>query len=822
MPRPEVTIMVGQWISQVRKMLGIHTGSRRMNLMQVMLGLALCVLIGGTASTAAAWRGNDNTAPQRLYDRQANGIWFSDDAGISWAQAGALPSRPLAMAVAEQSSLPGKPGPVFVGTESRGLLRSDDGGASWQPVDSEALSRGNAAPLAVTALAIDPENEQIVYAATNIWLGTSTVHLTPLGVAVSVDGGRQWLQLSTALLSDAPVWHLGPVAGQPLSVVTVDNTGSHTVSLKMSPELQGLLQDGDPAVRASAARAIALIGGKAPLAVAYDRDAGVPQGGSTTVSAALDAQPTVYRYAGQPDGTSEVQRSQDGGFTWATVGMIPELVSQLAVNPANDTVVFARTGASLWRSENSGVNWASVDSLPGRPLALAFAGSSGPSGLVYAGTDTQGLYSSLDSGTTWQAAGGSLSQLGAGSLAVTAITVNPSDQNVVYAAATFTMSTPEGQHNLQYLFISVDDGRRWFEMTPMPPADQTITQLNPISGASLAVLYGTPLGNSIANLEVSPTLVGGLDNADAGIRAATARVLGLYHDPALLPVLMNHLHDSDSLAGDQVARAIGMIGGRSASADLLNLLVTAPAVERTRAALALGLLKSEEAVPGLAALLSTGDPQAQRVAAEALAAIGTPSAMRTLVAPLADLQMTSARHAAMGGLETAGPSAVASLVTALHDGNAVVRANAAEMLGWLKPADAVADLARLLSDSDPAVQAQAAWALGEIGTEPARLALIPAPVVVANSASILALNPAPIPVFKSTLALDQTAARPVALAPLAPAPLAPLAALPGALAEVLAEYWSQAMMVALLVLLLLAIVLIGKGPRRPNTHFGPV
>ena len=97
-------------------------------------------------------------------------------------------------------------------------------------------------------MAIDPENEQIVYAATNIWLGTSTVHLTPLGVAVSVDGGRQWLQLSTALLSDAPVWHLEPVAGQPLAVVTVNSTGSHTVSLKMSPELLGLLQAGDSAV----------------------------------------------------------------------------------------------------------------------------------------------------------------------------------------------------------------------------------------------------------------------------------------------------------------------------------------------------------------------------------------------------------------------------------------------------------------------------------------------------------------------------------------------------------------------------------------------
>ncbi len=117
----------------------------------------------------------------------------------------------------------GTPGLVFVGTESRGLLRSNDGGASWQPVDSTVLSGGHAAPLAVTALAIDPEDEQIVYAATNIWLGTNTAHLTPLGVAVSVDGGRQWLQLSHALFGDAPLQRLEPVAGQPLAVVTVNS-----------------------------------------------------------------------------------------------------------------------------------------------------------------------------------------------------------------------------------------------------------------------------------------------------------------------------------------------------------------------------------------------------------------------------------------------------------------------------------------------------------------------------------------------------------------------------------------------------------------------
>ncbi len=520
MPRPEVRIMVGQWTSQVRKMVGIHTGSRQMTLMRVLLGLALCVLIGGGALNAAAFRGNDSTPPQRIYNILAGAIWVSDDAGISWMKAGALPSRPLAMAVAVRTGSPETPGLVFVGTESVGLVRSNDSGASWQPVDSAVLAPGNGAPLAVTALAIDPEDEQIVYAATNIWLGTSTTRLTPLGVAVSVDGGQQWIQMSSAQLSDPPVQRLEPVAGRPLAVLAINSAGSNVVALKMGPELSALLRSDNPAVRASAARAIELIGDPA-------------------------TQPTTYRYTGHPDGTTEMQRSPDGGLTWLAAGALPKHVSQLAVNPADDTAGFARIGASLWRNGSSDVSWAGIDSLPGRPLALAFADSSSPSGLIFAGTDTQGLFTSLDGGTTWQAAGGSLSPLGAGSLAVTAITVNPGDQHVVYAAATFTMATPEGRHSTQYLFISVDDGRQWFRMTPMPPADQMITQLNPISGASLAVLYGTPSGNSIANLEASPALIGGLDDADAGIRAATARALGLSHDPSLLPVLMNHLRDPD-------------------------------------------------------------------------------------------------------------------------------------------------------------------------------------------------------------------------------------------------------------------------------------
>ena len=255
--------MIAHETLQARKIVGIQTVSWLVALKRVVFCLALCLLIGGIAApAAAASSGSDSTPPQRIYASLDGAIWVSDDAGRSWTQAGALPSRPLSMAAAQ-----GTPGLIFVGTESSGLLRSTDGGASWQQVDSALLTGGYAGPLTVTALAIDPEDEQIVYAATNIWLGTHTAHLTPLGVVVSVDGGRQWIQLSRARLDDTPLLRLEPVAGRSLTVVTLNSSTRrpHTLSLALSPELLGLLDNGDQAVRSSAVRAIGLIGDSAVL-----------------------------------------------------------------------------------------------------------------------------------------------------------------------------------------------------------------------------------------------------------------------------------------------------------------------------------------------------------------------------------------------------------------------------------------------------------------------------------------------------------------------------------------------------------------------------
>jgi xyloglucan-specific exo-beta-1,4-glucanase len=57
-------------------------------------------------------------------------LWRSADAGDTWVRAEGLPSRaPVTNIVA----MPDDPRVLFAGTRGRGVFRSEDGGATWQP-----------------------------------------------------------------------------------------------------------------------------------------------------------------------------------------------------------------------------------------------------------------------------------------------------------------------------------------------------------------------------------------------------------------------------------------------------------------------------------------------------------------------------------------------------------------------------------------------------------------------------------------------------------------------------------------------------------------
>ncbi len=192
---------------------------------------------------------------QVVYGRSATAIWVSRDAGASWGHTGQLPSRPMALAVTSKNT-----GMLLLGTESVGLAMSRDGGETWQVVNDPTLTMSGAAPIAVTALKVNPGDESIIYATTGVWTGTSEARLSPVGTFVSVDGGRLWLQMDQLPLSGGPATGITAVEGKPLAVLVDNSKGVVAQELKMSPELIDELNSGDPAVRAAVARVLGLLG----------------------------------------------------------------------------------------------------------------------------------------------------------------------------------------------------------------------------------------------------------------------------------------------------------------------------------------------------------------------------------------------------------------------------------------------------------------------------------------------------------------------------------------------------------------------------------
>jgi HEAT repeat protein len=203
-------------------------------------------------------------------------VWRSLDAGSTWSRS-PLPDMPMSLAVSHGSSHL-----VVAGSAANGLYRSLDAGQSWQAV-GQALAVPGAGALGVSAVAINSENETLVYAAPGYWLGTSEVHFTPLGVYASTDFGAHWFVMTPATagatggdLTLGMLSGLEPVTGQPLVVVAQSASETKKFELAVTPSLIAQLNTADPALRGAVALALGLSGNHAvlPALLQHLRDGG--------------------------------------------------------------------------------------------------------------------------------------------------------------------------------------------------------------------------------------------------------------------------------------------------------------------------------------------------------------------------------------------------------------------------------------------------------------------------------------------------------------------------------------------------------------------
>jgi len=68
------------------------------------------------------------------------------------------------------------------------------------------------------------------------------------------------------------------------------------------------------------------------------------------------------------------------------VASLPQAVVQLEATGKGQPMVFARTGDSIWRSEDAGATWAKAKALPSNPMSMAVAKDSSRNKFRFAGS----------------------------------------------------------------------------------------------------------------------------------------------------------------------------------------------------------------------------------------------------------------------------------------------------------------------------------------------------------------------------------------------------------------------------------------------------
>jgi hypothetical protein len=133
----------------------------------------------------------DRRHPRRVYCGSfEQGLWRSDDAGASWERTGANIEHPFVNAVAVSlTERAGDAGVVYAGTEPTALYRSEDGGRTWRELS--ALHQLPSAPM--WGLPDRPDRSHVRWITPDpLVAGRVFVAIEAGALLRSLDGGQTW------------------------------------------------------------------------------------------------------------------------------------------------------------------------------------------------------------------------------------------------------------------------------------------------------------------------------------------------------------------------------------------------------------------------------------------------------------------------------------------------------------------------------------------------------------------------------------------------------------------------------------------------------
>ena len=204
----------------------------------------------------------DSTGKGMAFARTAWTLYRAENFGLAWSAVSNLQSAPTAVAIANT-----EPAQIYVGTTDRGLLVSNDG-IEWTTAN-QGLNFVPGSRLMVNDLAIDPAQPEVMYVATSYLYGTSEVHTSPAGVAVSTDGAQAWSPIHEA--TNLNVAELLPVSGLTGGVYALTTDSRTPAALGNAPIITEVAVAAEPAAEPVSMTSVLawVIAGLAALALIF-------------------------------------------------------------------------------------------------------------------------------------------------------------------------------------------------------------------------------------------------------------------------------------------------------------------------------------------------------------------------------------------------------------------------------------------------------------------------------------------------------------------------------------------------------------------------
>jgi photosystem II stability/assembly factor-like uncharacterized protein len=349
----------------------------------------------------------DPQHPSTLYASTDDGVFKSTDAAASWnsANLGLPPFLVVALTISPQDS-----NTLYAGICCRsGIFKTTDGGASWNEMTTGLSGE-------INVLIADAKNQGTVYAG------------DMNGIYKTTDGGVNWtrLQVTPSLSRYFAALTIDPQDSNIL--YAAEGQASSTACCSYAPIFKST--DGGTTWTTS----------NTPIP-----DATGSLNNWITVLA-VDPQNSLNLYAGTPGG---LYKSADGAVTWNKIDAGPPgWVNALVPDPRNSGVAFVGTGSGFYKTTDGATTWSAASSgLRGQVMAIY------PDplnlGTLYV-PNQAGISKSVDSGENWTTANSGLP-----ANAIPAMAIDPQNSGTVYAGVSGGGTQSGG------VFKSIDSGTSW-------------------------------------------------------------------------------------------------------------------------------------------------------------------------------------------------------------------------------------------------------------------------------------------------------------------------------------------------------------------------